>query len=253
MSRTNKIKAIGSVALIALIAVIYFIVFIPHQDNLAAVQDEVSYQNDINDKIYADNQQLRKFIELVPAAEEYNEALMRRFPATSEAQALRSAILAQAGTHNIRGISVTLEVPSLSTPPQDVQVPVAPDAGIATDPTVEAPTVATPNVTPSATSPLAYQTVSITGEGSAEDIANFLQALETMERALIITNMDVNSNENVSSFSLTSYSYLHAPVLLEELLGDESTNSDEPAQATPSATPDAEVAPGDTSGAIVTP
>lgn len=228
MSRGQKIKAIGSIVIIALVAAIYFIVFTPYQQNIAAVQEEVQYQDEANARVFTENQNLRRLAGLVPVAQEYDAALMKRFPSTSEAEILRSSILDIARKNNISGMSVTLEVPAVVQSP--AEMPMAPPVEAPVEGTdidaIDDGAVTTPQpaIQPTA-SQLAYQTININGTGATDDIARFLADVEKMERAIITTSLTLTTSEAESSFAIVAYSYLHAPITMDpSLTGEEQVD-----------------------------
>lgn len=223
MKRTNKIKSVGLIAIVGLVAGIYFLVFMPYRANIQQAKDEVIYQAEANERLYADNQTLKSFAALVPAANVYDTQLMKRFPPTSDAQTLRAALMEKAAANNITGLSITLTVPEVvKAPTPDVQTEIMPEdvtADLTADPTAEAP-VSPPTAPVADASALAYQIATMTGEGSMDDVAKFLKDLESIERALVVTNLTVSNSTTGSSFNATAYTYLHAPTLLPEETGD---------------------------------
>lgn len=230
MKRANKIKSIGAIAIIGLMTAIYFLVWMPYRADIQQAKDDVIYQAETNDRIYAENQRLKKIATLVPAANAYDEELMKRFPATSDAQNLRAAIMQAAIANNITGLSIDLTVPKLVKASEAPQTQVAPES--ATDDPNAAPASTTPRSTPEGK--LAYQTVSLTGEGAITDVSRFLRDLENVERALIVTNVSINNSDSGSSFSATAYSYIHAATLTRGQTDDnQGTPTTEPAPEQP--------------------
>lgn len=234
MKRANKIKSIGFITIIGLVTAIYFLVWMPYRADIQQAKDDVTYQAETNDRIYAENQRLKKIATLVPSANAYDEELMKRFPATSDAQNLRAAIMQTAIANNITGLSIDLTVPNL------VQAAEAPQTQVAPESATDDPNAAPASNLPQSTSKnnLAYQTVSLTGEGSITDVSRFLQGLENVERALIVTKVSVSNSDSGSSFSATAYSYIHAATVTPGQTGnDQEAPITEPAPEQPVVTP----------------
>lgn len=224
MATSTKIKkvktvGIGSISLISVLGVILVVYpFFNEQETLKIqVQEKVSENSVLSTRIAS----LKKTVDQVPQVKAYNDSLSTRFPATSDIPGLISSITTTAssaglGPSSITGLTTTIPAiiaDTASTLPAAGGTPAAPSGPVDNTDTGSA-AAAAPAATGGATSggDLASMNVSITVEGSPEQLAAFVRELSQSEgkRAFLIKSFSIDTAENgASKLSLETETFLY--------------------------------------------
>lgn len=148
----------------------------------------------------------------LPSALGYAKTIEEKFPTTAEQPDLytmvRQAAL-DAGIAEANITDLTPGVPALLTlaaaGPTGLDPNAAPDPtaaqGAPTDPTAD-PAAAPPVAAPAPTAPMATMDVAVSVSGTKEQMTEFVENLEQMNRAYLISNIGQTSDED-GSFTLT--------------------------------------------------
>ncbi|MFC7494325.1 MULTISPECIES: type 4a pilus biogenesis protein PilO [unclassified Nocardioides] len=178
-------KVVGALAMVVLAALGWLVAVGPKTDDLAAVREQITTTQDQNALLGLQLAQLRRQQADLDETRKVARKLAKRFPATADQPGLFQQVTAAAVDAGIGPDGVTTLTP---TPP--VVGDAALGDGATSDPATPVP------------AGLARQTVTVSVTGSYDQTRKLLDNLEHMDRAYLVTGLDLAASE-VGSYTTT--------------------------------------------------
>lgn len=207
--------AIGVVACIAIAGLGVNYVVMPSVSSVTEAQANIVEAEDSKDGMNARLSGLQTSQAQYAQIESINSSLTSQFPETGQTQQLIEQLFAAAEQNGMSRNQITnlsFEAPTITTP--EVAAPVAaPAEGEAAGAPAEGDAAAAPAAATAVPEGFAKLNLSITLEGSQQQVSGYLDSLNKMDRVITIRDLSLNPESgNVSlSFSAVAYVYKAIP------------------------------------------
>lgn len=207
MSTKRNIILFGTLALVVLAVAGWFLLLAPRMataGDIDAQRDSVATTNEVTQ---AQIVELTTMKEDIGTAKADADLLTRRFPPTA-AQAMlfehirRAAF--KAGLPERKISTLTITVPTIGA--SDGSVSLAPATTTTVDPNATVPTTGAPVAAPAGQ--LATMNVDLSVSGPQDRLTALLSALEGMDRAFLVTSVNLGTTEGESTLTLTGKMFL---------------------------------------------
>ncbi len=180
-------KILGTVALLAGAAAGWLLVLSPQTSELAEVRSQIETTRAKNESLRAQLVRLENQRKQLPATRTTARALAALFPPTADQPALFKAVTAAAAAAGIPGKNVT---------ELTAGAPIAGTAAGAAGSDARLPSA-------SAGSDLAAQTVTISVQGSYEQVQRLAENLEAMPRAYLVSSLTLGTGATPGTYAAT--------------------------------------------------
>lgn len=260
MSSKRTIVLLGSLLLVVIAVAGWFVLLSPRLATAGELNDQRDSVETANAVTRTQIEELKQMEAEIGQAKADADLLTRRFPPTAEQSVLFNLVqqaAASAGLPASRISTLTISVPSLGSTDGSVTLPGASAADPAstgtaptdpaaagtapTDPSVAATTVPVAG----AGGQLASMTVDVTVSGTKPRLIAFVRALENMDRAFLVTSINLGGADGASSLTLSGRMFL-LPELVDptvETAADTTTTDTTTTEVTPEATTDTTTTP----------
>jgi Tfp pilus assembly protein PilO len=235
MSGKRAIVIFGSLILVVVAVAGWFLLLSPRLATAGELNDQRDSVETANAVTRTQIAELNEMKEQIGQAKADADLLTRRFPPTAEQSVLFNLVqqaAASAGIPASKISTLTISVPTLGTTDGSVTLPgataaPAPAADASATGTVPSDPAAAPPAAPGGG--LASMTVDVTVSASEERLAAFVQALENMDRAFLVTGINIAGTGETGGSSLTlSGTMFLLPELVDptaEVVADPATDT----------------------------
>ncbi len=199
--------AIGTITLLVLSVAGWFLLIGPVMQQIGETSEARESAQDRNQIMSLQLASLRKKVEELPQTEEAADRLADVFPPTANQPGFFADVNAAARAAKIPPNRVTTLSPSAPVLPEAPQAP-------APTPDAEGNTPATP-AAPDAPS-VAVQNVAINAEGNYNQVSQFLEALERMDRALLIQSVDIQTQDTKLLLTVSGLTFVAEPITVPD-------------------------------------
>lgn len=211
MSSKRTIVLLGSLLLVVLAVAGWFLLLSPRLATAGELNDQRDGVETANAVTRTQIDELKRMEAEIGQAKADADLLTRRFPPTAEQSVLFNLVqqaAASAGLPASRISTLTISVPSLGSSDGSVTLPGA----TAVDPTTTAVAPSDPAAAatppPAAGGQLASMTVDVTVSGPQDRLVAFVRALENMDRAFLVNNINLGGADGTSSLTLSGRMFL---------------------------------------------
>lgn len=210
-------RALGVIGLLVLVAVSWMFVLGPAVASLGAAGEKRETTEDLNLSMATQLASLQSLADDVPAMRRAASKLMDVVPPTADQPGFFRAVTAAAEDAGIRAAALTSVSPGVPVLPEAPPPPAPEPAPAGSDEDViVAPVVPAPDPT----TQLAVQEVGINVQGTYDELRRLLANLETMQRALLLSSVDLSADAEALTMTVTGSSFVASP------LGDPPTMSE---------------------------
>lgn len=191
--------ALGTGGLLLLVALSWVFVLSPKLGALADTSEQSTALQDSNLSMTVQLAGLRELADDVAKMQQKGDALALVIPATANQPGFFRAVTTAAQNAGLPASALTSVSPGVPV------LPVAPAPAV-----VEEGAAAVPAAAPEPQ--VAVQEISINIDGSYDQLATFLDNLESMDRALLVQSIDLSANEESLSLTVSGATFVAPPL-----------------------------------------